>query len=63
VRCARAGLGAAVDRLDASRGLRVPPRRPDTLLDLAGLPAVVLARPRAWRELPRALDALLAALG
>jgi hypothetical protein len=53
---------SAVDRLArvvAQRALRVPPARPDALLDLASLPAWELSRPRGWSSLAEAADRLL----
>jgi hypothetical protein len=46
-------------RLAAERGLRLPPARPDALLELTSLPAWELSRPRGWESLPRAADLLL----
>jgi hypothetical protein len=47
-------------RLAAERGLRLPPARPDALLELTSLPAWELRRPRGWESLPAAADRLLA---
>ena len=46
-------------RLAAERGLRLPPARPDALLELTSLPAWELSRPRDWGSLPEAADRLL----
>jgi hypothetical protein len=46
-------------RLAAERGLRLPPARPDALLELTSLPAWELSRPRDWASLPEAADRLL----
>jgi hypothetical protein len=49
-------------RLSAQRGLRLPPRDPTRLLDLAALPAWTLRRPRDWAALDSAVAALLDAV-
>ncbi len=46
-------------RLAAERGLRLPPARPEALLELTSLPAWELSRPRDWASLPQAADLLL----
>lgn len=46
-------------RLAGERGLRLPPVRPDALLELTSLPAWELSRPRDWASLPAAGDRLL----
>jgi hypothetical protein len=46
-------------RLAAQRGLRLPPARPDALLELTSLPAWELSRPQDWASLPEAADRLL----
>jgi len=46
-------------RLAAERGLRLPPARPEALLELTSLPAWELSRPRDWASLPEAADLLL----
>jgi hypothetical protein len=48
-----------IPRIAEERGLRLPPVRPDSLLELASLPAWELSRPREWGSLPRAADLLL----
>jgi hypothetical protein len=48
-----------IPRIAEERGLRLPPVRPDSLLELAELPAWELSRPRDWASLPRAADLLL----
>jgi hypothetical protein len=48
-----------IPRIAQERGLRLPPVRPDALLELAELPAWELSRPREWASLPRAADLLL----
>jgi hypothetical protein len=45
--------------LAAQRGLRVPPRDPTALLELASLPCWELCRPRDWARLAAAADLLL----
>jgi hypothetical protein len=52
-----------IARLGAQRGVRLPPRDPARLIDLAGLPAWELRRPRAWDSLDRAADVLLDVVG
>jgi hypothetical protein len=46
-------------RLAEQRGVRLPPTRPDALLDLTSLPAWELSRPRGWASLPDAAERLL----
>jgi hypothetical protein len=46
-------------RLGAQRGVRLPPKDPARLLDLAGLPAWELRRPHDWTALDAATDALI----
>jgi hypothetical protein len=46
-------------RLAAQRALRLPPVRPDALLELTSLPAWELSRPRGWESLPQAAERLL----
>jgi hypothetical protein len=48
-----------IARLAAQRALRLPPARPDALLELASLPAWELSRPQGWESLPAAADLLL----
>jgi hypothetical protein len=48
-----------IPRIAAERGLRLPPVRPDALLELASLPAWELSRPREWSSLPQAAGLLL----
>jgi hypothetical protein len=48
-----------IPRIAVERGLRLPPVRPDSLLELAELPAWELSRPPDWASLPRAADLLL----
>jgi hypothetical protein len=62
VGCRPASSRMRVERLHGGRGTLLPPRRPETLLDLASLPSFELTRPRDWRELPRALELLLDAV-
>jgi hypothetical protein len=52
-----------VARLGAQRGLRLAPRDPSRLLDLAALPAWELRRPPNWDRLDTATDALLDLIG
>jgi hypothetical protein len=46
-------------RLHAGRGIKLPPRDPGWLLELASLPAWELRRPRSWRSAGDALERLL----
>jgi hypothetical protein len=55
--------GETTAQLLANVGLRVSPRRPEAVLDLALLPAWRLERPRAWASADAAVDALLDAVG
>jgi hypothetical protein len=48
-----------IPRIAEERGLRLTPVRPDSLLELAELPAWELSRPRDWASLPRAASLLL----
>jgi hypothetical protein len=48
-----------IPRIAEERGLRLPPVRPDALLELAELPAWELSRPRGWASLQPAADLLL----
>lgn len=48
-----------VARIAPQRGLRLPPVRPDALLELASLPAWELSRPRDWTAMPRVAERLL----
>ncbi len=48
-----------IPRIAAERGLRLPPVRPDALLELASLPAYELTRPRDWSSLPHAAERLV----
>jgi hypothetical protein len=43
-----------LQRLAAQRGLRLAPKRPERLMELAALPAWELARPAEWSSLPGA---------
>jgi hypothetical protein len=47
-----------LQRLFTQLGLRLPPRRPERVMELAGLPAYELARPADWSSLPGAADRL-----
>lgn len=49
-------------RLAPHLGLRVPPARPDRLLELAALPGWEFRRPRGWSRFDEAGDRLLATL-
>jgi hypothetical protein len=44
------------------RSVRLVPPAPEALVRLASLPVLELRRPRVWESLPRAVDALLAAI-
>ena len=48
--------------LAAQAAVRLPPRRPERLLELASLPAVRLSRPRDWSSLRPASERLLEAV-
>jgi hypothetical protein len=48
-----------IPRIAAERGLRLPPVRPEGLLELAALPAWELSRPRRWESLPASAERLL----
>jgi hypothetical protein len=52
-----------IERLSAQRGLRIPPRNPAALLDLAALPSWELGRPDSLRSLERSVDLMLDRLG
>lgn len=46
-------------RLGEGRGVRLPPRDPARLLEIAALPAWELRRPRRWESLASSVDCLL----
>lgn len=48
-----------VVRLHRGRGINLPPRSPDAMLDLASLPAWELRRPKRWKSAGDALERLL----
>ena len=48
-----------IPRIAAERGLRLPPVRPDALLELAALPTYELSRPRSWDSLAAGGERLL----
>jgi len=50
-------------RLTGGRGINLPPREPEALLDLATLPGWELRRPKGWRSLDDAVECLLATVG
>jgi hypothetical protein len=54
--------GERLPRLAGHLGLRVPPARPDRLLELAALPGWEFRRPRGWDRFDEAGDRLLEAL-
>lgn len=54
---------ARVERLAVNRGMRIPPRDPAQLLELATLPAWELRRPRSWDALADAVACLRDAVG
>ena len=58
VEARRVGAAERLARLAGERGLRLPPARPDALLELTSLPAWELSRPREWASLPQAADLL-----
>jgi hypothetical protein len=57
------GPGERLVRLHANRGVNLPPRAPEALLELAALPAWELRRPQKWESLPRAVERLLVVVG
>lgn len=60
VEARRLGGPERLARLAEQRALRLPPARPDALLELTSLPAWELSRPRDWGSLPEAADLLRA---
>jgi hypothetical protein len=54
--------GLRIPELMSHRALNVPPARPETLLELATLPAWELRRPRDWSSLDAAADRVLETL-
>jgi hypothetical protein len=52
-----------LDRLIANRGVRLPPTRPEALVDLAAVPGWALQRPAAWDTLPATAERLLELTG
>jgi hypothetical protein len=48
-----------IARIAAERALRLPPLRPEALLELASLPTYELSRPRAWDSLAACAERLL----
>lgn len=50
-------------RIARSRALRVPPRRPETLIRLAALPGVEVSRPRRWNTIDDTTSLLIALAG
>ena len=54
--------GDRLPRLAEHLGLRVPPARPDRLLELATLPGWEFRRPRGWDRFDEAGDRLLGVL-
>ena len=55
----RLGAAERLVRLSANRSMTVPPKNPETLLDLAARPAWRLTRPEDWEALPRVVDRLM----
>lgn len=53
------GAGERLARLLDERGLRLPPARPELLLELAALPGWELCRTQGWDSLGEAVDRLL----
>jgi hypothetical protein len=51
-----------IARLLAHRGVRLPPRSPEELLELAALPAWELTRPRGWDSIARSAELLFDAV-
>jgi hypothetical protein len=58
VEARRLGGRERLARLAEQRALRLPPARPEGLLELTSLPAWELSRPRDWGSLPQAADRL-----
>jgi hypothetical protein len=54
--------GERLARIFSNSGLRLPPLRPEVLLDLVTLPAFELGRPHGWESLSRAGELLLRTL-
>ena len=50
-------------RLTGGRGVNLPPRDPERLLDLATLPGWELRRPKGWRSLDDTVECLLETVG
>jgi hypothetical protein len=63
VEVCRVGVAERLGRLAPHRGVRLAPRDPRVLVDLAALPALELRRPRGLDSVPAAAEALLAAVG
>jgi hypothetical protein len=59
VELARVPASERLVRLHRGRGINLPPRDPDAMLDLASLPAWELRRPKAWGSAGDALERLL----
>lgn len=59
----RLGAAERLSRLLDERGLRLPPARPEVLVDLAALPAWELRRTAGWDSLGAAVDRLLELAG
>jgi len=55
--------GACLAEVARHRAVRVPPTRPEVLLELAALPAWELRRPQRWESLSEAVRVLLEAIG
>jgi hypothetical protein len=63
IEVAQLGPSERLARLTAGRAVRVPPRDPAMLLNLAALPAWELRRPEGWASLPGAVECLLETVG
>jgi hypothetical protein len=59
----RLGAAERLARLLDERGVRLPPARPEVLVDLAALPAWELRRTHGWDSLDAAVDRLLGLAG
>jgi hypothetical protein len=59
VETSRVSPAERVVRLHAGRGINLPPRDAEVMLELASLPAWELRRPRSWRSAGDALERLL----
>lgn len=56
-------VGERLVRIARSRALRIPPRRPEVLMQLAALPGIEVSRPRRWDTIGETVALLVAAAG